>query len=55
MFIQIYSATETRYEVPVPLILPEAADPDSGFSVGVPGVGEAFRFNVTRVSNGNIV
>ncbi|XP_050720611.1 sucrase-isomaltase, intestinal-like [Eriocheir sinensis] len=53
--IKIYSATKARYEVPVPLILPEAASNDTGFSVGVAANGDSFHFNVTRASNGNVV
>ncbi|XP_050693743.1 sucrase-isomaltase, intestinal-like [Eriocheir sinensis] len=53
--IKIYSATEARYEVPVPLSLPETATNDTGFLVGVAANGDPFHFNVTRASNGNSV
>lgn len=53
--IKIYSADESRYEVPVPLNLPETPGSEPQYSVGVPASGDNFRFNVTRSSTGNIL
>ncbi|XP_069159660.1 sucrase-isomaltase, intestinal-like [Procambarus clarkii] len=53
--VKIYDADAERYEVPVPLSLPDAADAGALYTVSVSGEGEPFDFVVSRKSNNNIV
>nr|XP_045621913.1 sucrase-isomaltase, intestinal-like [Procambarus clarkii] len=53
--VKIYNADAMRYEVPVPLSLPDAPDADALYTVSVSGEGEPFDFVVSRKSNNNIV
>nr|XP_045622097.1 sucrase-isomaltase, intestinal-like [Procambarus clarkii] len=53
--VKIYDADAERYEVPVPLSLPDAADAGALYTVNVSGEGEPFDFVVSRKSNNNTV
>ncbi|KAK8727326.1 hypothetical protein OTU49_009816, partial [Cherax quadricarinatus] len=53
--IKIYDADNARYEVPVPVYVPDSPDTDALYTVEVSGDGEPFQFSVNRESNNNIV
>ncbi|XP_068224181.1 sucrase-isomaltase, intestinal-like [Palaemon carinicauda] len=53
--IKIYDADHARYEVPVPVNLPEAPDITRLYSVAVSEEGQPLEFSVSRKSNGNLL
>ncbi|XP_071523342.1 sucrase-isomaltase, intestinal-like [Panulirus ornatus] len=53
--VKIYDADKARYEVPVPLSLPESPGLEPLYNVSVSGVGEPFHFQITRMATGNTV
>jgi len=48
--VKITDAAAERFEVPVPLYLPEASANESAVTVTVPAIGEPFQLTVTRTS-----